>query len=164
MIFLSACGGGKKEPTDRPDVKVGQAQLYAINALYGTYITDNLTRLPRSIDDLAAIAQSKGDEDPRQIVSPFASDEEPRGYALLERDEENWSKVWGDTVLMYDAAGEARGYPAVNVLFGSGAVMLVDVDELRRVLRAHGVAVSDEHRDVPGLEDEPGARKMYPLK
>lgn len=146
------------------EIQEAKRQIYEIANLYNAYTIEHTARLPTSMDELAAFAQSQGKPDPREIVSPFATDGGPQGYALLEREEVDISKVWDDTVVAWDAAAEHAGYPGVVVLFASGAAMVVDLDELRRVLREHGVEVSDARLDVPGLEGEPGAKKMYPLR
>ncbi len=165
-MLLCACGGGKDGAGGAMAEEIQEAkhQLYEIANLYNAYTIEHTARLPTSMDELAAFAKSRGKPDPREFVSPFASGEGPQGYALLKRDEVDISKVWDDTVVAWDAAAEHAGYPGVVVLFASGAAMVVDLVELRRVLREHGVTVSDARLDVPGLEGEPGAKKMYPLR
>lgn len=155
-----ASGGGAMSK----EIREGKAQLAEIASLFSAYTIENTASLPRTMDDLAATAGKLGKADPREFVSPFAGDEGPRGYAWLTRKEKDISKVWDDSVIAYDAAGEHAGYPGVNVLFASGAAMTVDLAELRRVLRAHGVETSQASIDIAGLEGEPGAKKMYPLR
>ncbi len=166
VFVLGACGGGSGGSAGAMsgEIKEAKRHLYEIASLYNAYTIEHTARLPRSMDELASFAESRGESDPRALESPFASDDGPKGYALLEREEVDISKVWDDTVVAWDAAAEHAGYPGVVVLFASGAAMVVDLEELRRVLREHGVAVSDARLDVPGLEGEAGAQKMYPLR
>lgn len=169
-VALLACLGGCGRGGDNAggamskEIREGKAQLSEIASLFSAYTIENSASLPRTMEDLAEIAAKKGRVDPREIVSPFAGGEGPRGYAWLSRKEKDISKVWDDSVIAYDAAGEHGGYPGVNVLFASGAAMTVDLAELRRVLQEHGVETSGASIDVAGLEGEPGAKKMYPLR
>lgn len=161
--LLTACG--KSRPVERREGVVdAHQQIMEIYEGFKLYITDNDTRLPESMDDLAEYAVSKGQPDPRKFVSPYAEEGGPQGYAWMPRREPNVSNIWDETVLVYDAAAEARGLPAINVLIAEGSAVLVDRDELRRVMREHGLEPSAAEIEAENLEVKQAVRDMYPLK
>ena len=162
-MMLIACGGGR--PVERREGVVdAHRQIGQIYDAYAFYITDHETRLPKSMDELGDYAVSKGKDDPRELVSPYASGQEPRGYAWMPRKEPDITKIWDETLLVYDAAAEAQGYPAINVLIGEGGPVLIDRDELRRVMREHGLTPSTTEIDAKKLEVKQSVRDMYPLR
>ncbi len=163
-VILSACDKGR--PVEkRVGVPEGHADIQRIHdEVYAPFVKDHKIRLPKSMDEMADYAVSNGKADPREMVSPYANDDEPRGYAWMPRREPDITKIWDQTVLVYDAAAEAQGYPAINVLIGEGTPVLVDRDELRRVMVKHGVQPSTAQIEVKGLEVLESVREMYPLR
>lgn len=163
IFFLSACGGGR--PAERREGVVdAHLQIQQIYGAYSLFTKDHELRLPKSMDELGDYAVSQGKDDPRDLVSPYANDEDPRGYAWMPRKEPDITKVWDETLLVYDAAAEAQGYPAINVLIGEGGPVLIDRDELRRVMREHGLKPSTTEIEAKKLGVKQSIREMYPLK